>query len=133
MSLKKLGKVCKIRGKYVLYYKGHLFHTEDNIYLFSTEDAAIKSFFESLELCFSNMTEKSYIAKNQDFLRKVLVKYLDKENVKEEYNSLIEAILAPKEDKTMAYYEQMSKLGDMIRDAVQNYMKQFLEIVKLAE
>ena len=123
----------KVRGKYVLYYKGHLFHTDENIYLFPTEEVAIKSFFESLELRFSDMTEKSYIAKNQDFLRNELAKYLDKEVKVEDYNSLIDTILASKEDKTMTYYEQISKFGDMIRDAVQNYMKQFVEIVRLAE
>ena len=123
----------KVRGKYVLYYKECLFHTDENVYLFPTEEVAIKSFFESLELRFSDMTEKSYIAKNQDFLRNELAKYLDKEVKVEDYNSLIDTILASKEDKTMTYYEQISKFGDMIRDAVQNYMKQFVEIVRLAE
>ena len=127
-------KQDKIRGKYVLYYKNRLFHTSDNVYLFSSEESAYKHFFDSLDFSFIEMTKKSYIEKNQTFLRQELAKYLGQETKQiEEYNSLLDAVLASKEDNTMEYYEQMSKLGDYIRMTVQNYMKSFVEVVKLAE
>lgn len=127
-------KQDKIRGKYVLYYKSRLFHTADNVYLFSTEESAIKHFFDSLDISVSKMTEKSYIEKNQDFLHKELAKYLGQEKKQvEEYNLLLDAVLTSKEENTMTYYEQVSKLGDYIKTAVQNHMKNFIEVVKLAE
>ncbi len=127
-------KQDKIRGKYVLYYKNRLFHTADNVYLFSTEESAIKHFFEGLDISVSKMTEKSYIEKNQDFLREELPKYLGQEKAQmEEYYLLLDAVLTSKEDNTMTYYEQQSKLGDYIKTVVQNYMKNFIEVVKLVE
>ena len=119
-----------IRGKYVLYYKNRLFHTTDNVYLFPSEESAYKHFFDGLGFTFSEMTKMSYIEKNQNFLRKELANYLDVE-AEEDYNSLLDSILASKEENTMEYYDQMSKLGDYIRTAVQCYMKNFVEIVKL--
>lgn len=126
-------KQDKIRGKYVLYYKKRLFHTSDNVYLFSSEESAYKHFFDSLDFSFSEMTKKSYIEKNYDFLRKELAKYLGQEMKQiDEYNSLLDVVLASNETNTMEYYEQVSKLGDYIRTAVQNYVKSFVEVVKLA-
>lgn len=123
----------KIRGKYVLYYKNRLFHTSDNVYLFSSEESAYKHFFDSLDFSFSEMTKKSYIEKNYDFLRKELAKYLGQEMKQiDEYNSLLDEVLASNEKNTMEYYEQVSKLGDYVRTAVQNYVKSFVEVVKLA-
>lgn len=117
----------RFKGKYVLYYKDKLYHSIDSLYLFSSEESALKHFFRSLDLVFSALSEKKYVVENRPFLSEELSKFLDNDMVRKEYEALLDEV--SKQDKKN--YKTECQLYDYIYMAVQNYINQFISIIQL--
>ena len=117
----------RLKGKYVLYYKDKLYHTINNLFLFSTEESALNHFFRGLDLNLSSLAERKYIVENRQFLSEELAKFLDDDEKRKEYEELLDEV--SKQDEKN--YATECQLYDYIKMAVDNYIKQFIRIIQL--
>ena len=124
-----LFKENRVGGKYVLYYKGKLFHDYNGLYLFSSEESAIDHFYDCMQRNFTDLLGKQNITKNKEFYTVELLNFVDPDesHSKEGYLSLIEKTLASEENA----FDSKWELQEYVHRAIRNYMRQFVKIVQL--
>jgi len=77
-------KNSSVKKRYALYYMGKLFRTNDNLFLFSSQEAALDRFLHCMgitdeyymEISLGSYVKKKYLEAHRDYLESVLARYI---------------------------------------------------------